>query len=92
MKIKTHIVGLALTVAGSLSFALPAYGWALDPDTRFDSNASAPSSDQVLIHKSTPARSGVYSMRRSKKAWHSARIAPRKPRKKMNVDSMAVSH
>lgn len=67
--------------------AVPAQAWTINSDLSVREDSY--SSDQMLINGSSHVGSGIYSLRRVKKSWPSARIAPRKPRKKLNPDSMA---
>ena len=60
----------------------------IDLESPVDQSLGSSNSSQILINKSTRMPSGIWNQRRQKKTFPSARI-PKKPRKKLNPDSMA---
>ena len=83
-----HISGgslvLALVLFSSGLEAAPSDAARIAIDKRVSSN------DQMLIHHASLLPSGVWTLRRQKNSRPSARVFPQhKPRKKLNLDSMA---
>ncbi|MBC7533517.1 MAG: hypothetical protein H7318_18250 [Oligoflexus sp.] len=86
--IKMKIICLVI-VAFPLNLALRLEARTIDLESPVDQSlGSSSNSGQILINKATRMPSGIWNQRRQKKTFPSARI-PRKPRKKLNPDSMA---